>query len=127
MEGNYESNGHKVSREYRRVSSKSSGATGDHLDRRGSAGESIFENLKLDFSKNCLTRIEESSESRSKDRGVNDPNTTQWRRGPMGRTAMLVKQFSSTRLNFGQGVGKGDSYRQLALIPTCDAPDSIVH
>ena len=45
----------------------------------------------------------------------------------MGRTTKLVKEFSSTRLNFDQGVGKGDSYRQLALIPTCDAPDLTVH
>ena len=45
----------------------------------------------LDFSRNRLTRVEESSESQSKGRGVKDPNTTQWRRGPMGRTAMLVK------------------------------------
>ena len=62
---------------------------------RGSPGENIFENLKLDFSKNCLTRIEESSESQSKDRGVKDPNTTQWRRGPVRHTAMLVKVLQS--------------------------------
>ena len=72
-------------------------------------------------------RVVERSKSQSIGRGVKDPNTSQWRRGPMGRTAMLVKQFSLTRLNFGQGVGKGTSYRQSALIPTCDAPDSIVH
>ena len=40
---------------------------------------------------NHLTRIEERSESRSKDRGVKDPNTTQWRRGPVRHTTMLVK------------------------------------
>ena len=45
----------------------------------------------LDFSKIHLTRIEESSESQSEGRGIKDPTTTQWRRGPMGRTAMLVK------------------------------------
>ncbi|KRY04132.1 hypothetical protein T12_9236 [Trichinella patagoniensis] len=28
-----------------------------------------------------------------------------------------------SRLDFGQGVWKGVSYRQSALIPTCDAPD----
>ena len=60
-------------------------------------------------------------------RGIKDSNTTQWRRGPVSRTAMLVKSFAMTRLNFGQGVWKRDSYRQSALIPTCDAPDSIVH
>ena len=40
---------------------------------------------------------------------------------------MLVKVFAMSRLDFGQGVGKGDSYRPSALIPTCDAPDSIIH
>ena len=60
-------------------------------------------------------------------RGIKDPNTTQWRRGPISHTTMLVKVFVVTRLDFGQGVGKGDSYRQSALIPTCDAPDLTVH
>ena len=32
-----------------------------------------------------------------------------------------------TSHNFAQGVGKGAPYRQPALIPTCDAPDSIIH
>ena len=59
--------------------------------------------------------------------GVKDPNTTQWRRGPVRHTAMLVKVFAMSRLDFGQGVWKGDSYRQSALIPTCDAPDLTVH
>ena len=40
---------------------------------------------------------------------------------------MLVKVFAMSRLNFSQGVWKGDSYRQSALILTCDAPDSIIH
>ena len=40
---------------------------------------------------------------------------------------MLVKVFVVTRLDFGQGVGKGATYRQSALIPTCDALDSIIH
>ena len=60
-------------------------------------------------------------------RGIKDPNTTQWRRGPVSHTANVSKSFSMTRLNFGQGVGKGATYRQSALIPTCDALDSIVH
>ena len=94
---------------------------------KGSPGESDNEILMLDFSKIHLTRIEESSESPSKDRGVKDPNTTQratWARKPHSHVS---KSFSMTRVDFGQGVGKGDSYRQSALIPTCDAPDSIVH
>ena len=94
---------------------------------RGSPGGSSNEILKLDFSKNRLTRIEGSSESQSKDRGVKDPSTTRWRRGPVRHTAKLVKVFAMSRLDFGQGVWKGDSYRQLALIPTCDAPDLTVH
>src|SRR3954464_11832642 len=32
---------------------------------------------------------------------------------------MLVKVFAMSRLDFSQGVWKGDSYRQSALIPTC--------
>ena len=39
----------------------------------------------------------------------------------------VSKGFAMARLNFGQGVGKGDSYRQSALIPTSDAPDLIIH
>ena len=81
----------------------------------------------LDFSRNRLTRVEESSESQSKGRGVKDPSTTQWRRGPVRHIVMLVKSFAMSRLDFGQGVWKGDSYRQSALIPTCDAPDLTVH
>ena len=39
----------------------------------------------------------------------------------------VSKCFALSKLDFGQGVGKGDSYRQSALIPTCDALDSIMH
>ena len=46
---------------------------------------------------------------------------------PVRHTASVSKSFSVTRLNFGQVVGKGDTYRQSALIPTCDALDSIIH
>ena len=60
-------------------------------------------------------------------RGIKDPNTTQWRHGPVSHTANVSKSFSMTRLNFGQGVGKGATYRQSALVPTCDAPDLTVH
>ena len=41
-------------------------------------------------------------------RGVKDPNTTQWRRGPVSHIANVSKSFLVTRLNFDQGVGKGD-------------------
>ena len=47
-----------------------------------------------------------------------------WARKPHSHVS---KSFAMTRLDFGQGVWKGGSYRQSALIPTCDAPDSIVH
>ena len=60
-------------------------------------------------------------------REIKDPNNSQWQRGPVSHTAMLVKVFVVTRLDFGQGVGKWATYRQSALIPTCDALDSIVH
>ena len=40
-----------------------------------------------------LTRIEEMSESQSIGRGIKDPTTTRWRRGPMGHTTMLVRVF----------------------------------
>src|SRR3954468_2410958 len=76
---------------------------------------------------NSFNRVEGSSESQSKGRGVKDPSTTRWRRGPVRHTAKFVKVFVMSRLDFGQGVWKGDSYRQTALIPTCGAPDSIVH
>ena len=59
-------------------------------------------------------------------RGIKDPNTTKWRHGPTNHTAKLVKRFSVSRLNFGQGVEKEATYRQSALIPTCDALDSII-
>ena len=46
-----------------------------------------------------------------------------WARKTHGHVS---KSFVVTRLDFIHGVWKGDSYRQSALIPTCDAPDSIV-
>ena len=78
-------------------------------------------------SKTILTRIEERSESQSKDQGVKDPNTTHMATWAIRHTTMLVKVFVVTRLNFGQGVGKGATYSQSALIPTCYALNLIVH
>jgi len=60
-------------------------------------------------------------------RGIKDPSTTHRRRAPVSHTAKLVKQVWMTRLNFGQWVGKGATYRQWALIPTCNALDLIIH
>ena len=93
---------------------------------RGSLGESIYENLELELTKSFNPNRREVRFPEYR-RGIKDPNTTQGRRGLVSHTTMLVKQFSLTRLNFGQGVGKGATYRQSALIPTCDALDSIVH
>ena len=98
--------GTRVSGKHRRVSSKFSGAAGDHLDLRGSPGESSYENLESDLVKSFNLNRREIRVPEYR-RGVKDPNTTQWRRGPMGRTAMLVKSFAMSRLNFGQGVWKG--------------------
>ena len=74
-------------------------------------------------SKIVLPEIGECSESRSIDRGVKESSTTQmatWARKPHSHVS---KSFAMSRLDFGQGVWKGDSYRQSALIPTFDAPD----
>ena len=65
--------------------------------------------------------------SQSKDRGVKEPNTTQMAMWARKAHNHVSKSFVMSRLNFGQGVWKGDSYRQSALIPTCDAPDLTVH
>ena len=43
-----------------------------------------------------------------------------WGRKPHNHVS---RSFVKSRLDFGQGVWKGDSYRQSALITTCDAPD----
>ena len=93
---------------------------------RGSPGESVYENLELELTKSINPN---RREIRALDyrRGIKDHNTTQlatWARKPHNHDS---KSFLVTRLNFGQGVGKGDSYRQLALIPTCDTPDLTVH
>ena len=60
-------------------------------------------------------------------RGIKDHNTTQMATWARKIHSHVSKSFVKARLDFGQGVWNGDSYRQLALIPTCDAPDSIVH
>ena len=93
---------------------------------RGSQGESSYENLESNLVKSFNTNRGEirvpEYRSRNK-RSYYHPMAT-WAHGPHGHVS---KSFAMTRLNFGQGVWKGNSYRQSALIPTCDAPDSIVH
>ena len=93
---------------------------------RGSPGGSIYENLMLELVKSFNPNRRETRIPEYR-RGIKDPNTTQWQRGPVSHIAMLVKVLVVTRLDFGQGVGKGATYRQSALIPTCDALDSIIH
>ena len=54
-------------------------------------------------------------------RGIKDPNTTQMAKWARKTHSHVSKSFVMSRLDFGQGVWKGDSYRQSALIPTYDA------
>ena len=95
---------------------------------RGSPGESIFENLKLvlflakSFNPN-RRELSVPEYRRGVKRSYYHPMAT-WAHGPHSHVS---KSFVMSRLDFGQGVWKGDSYRQSALIPTCDAPDSIIH
>ena len=95
---------------------------------RGSPGVSTCENLKLvlflaeSFNPNRREIRVPEYRSRSK-RSYYHPMAT-WAHGPHSQVS---KSFVKSRLAFGQGMWKGDSYRQSALIPTCDAPDSIVH
>ena len=115
----------RVSRKYRGISSESSDEEGD-LPEWGLSGRNSYENVELELAKSFNPNRGEIRVLEHR-RGVKDANTTQWRRGPVSHTAMLVKVFVVTRLDFGQGVGKEATYRQSALIPTCDAPNSIVH
>ena len=100
----------RVSGKYRGISSESSNEVGD-LPERGLSGRNSYETLELELAKSFNPNRREIRVPEYR-RGVKDPNTTQWRHGPISRTAKLVKTFSMTRLDFGQGVGKGDSYRQ---------------
>ena len=57
----------------------------------GLSGRKYLREPRVRVSKNHLTRVEERLESQSIGRGIKDPNTTQWRRGSVRHTAMLVK------------------------------------
>ena len=88
--------------------------------------ESSIKNLESELVKlfNPNRRDVRVPEYRSRNkRSYYHPMAT-WGRKPHSHVS---KSFVKSRLDFGQGVWKGDSYRQSALIPTCDAPDSIVH
>ena len=89
-------------------------------------GESIYENIELELAKLFNPNRREITVLEYR-RGVKDPNTTQMATWARKAHNHVSKSFSVTRLNFDQGIWKGDSYRQSALIPTCDALDSIVH
>ena len=92
----------------------------------GSLIGSNYENLELELAKSFNPNRREIRIPEYR-QGVKDPNTTQmatWARKPHSHVS---KSLAMSRLDFGHGVWKVDSYRQSALIPTCDAPDSIVH
>ena len=117
--------GTTVSGKHQRVSSESSGEARHHLKQRGSPGESIYENLELlAKSVNQNGREIRSLEYR---RGIKDPNTTQlatWAHRPHSHVSKTIfKRLDST---LAKELERG-SYRQSALIPTCDAPNSTVH
>ena len=54
--------------------------------------ESSSENLKSDLVKSFNPNRKEIRVPEYR-RGIKEPNTTQWRRGPVSHTAMLVKHF----------------------------------
>ena len=76
----------------------------------GSLGGSSYENLELELVKpfNPSRREIRVPEYR---REIKDPNTTQWRRGPVSRTAMLVKVLqcldSTSAKECGRGIPTG--------------------
>ena len=119
--GNCKSNGHKVSKEYQRVTLKSSGAARNHLDWRGSPGESSYENLELDLVKSFNPNRREIRVPEHR-RGVKDPITTQWRRGPVRHTTMLVKVLQwldpTSAKECGRGIPTGSRlWYQLVTPP----------
>ncbi len=57
---------------------------------RGSPGGSSYENLESDLVKSFNPNRREIRVPEYR-QGVKDPNTTQWRRGPVRHTTMLVK------------------------------------
>ena len=73
---------------------------------KGLSGESRYEILMLELAKSFNPNGREMRVPEYR-RGVKDPNTTQWRRGPIRHTSNVSKSLSVTRLNFGQGVGRG--------------------
>ena len=64
----------------------------DHLSWRSSPGGSDYENLVLELAKLFNPNRGEIRVPEYR-RGVKDPNTTQWRHGPVSHTSMLVNHF----------------------------------
>ena len=93
---------------------------------RGSSGGCDHETLMLELVKIISPEQKRDQSSQSIGRGIKHPNTTQWRGGPISHTSMLVK-FCNDQTQLRPRSWKGGSYRQSALIPTCDALDSIIH
>ena len=122
---NCKSNDHKVSRTLEsifkilRCTKQSSGV-------RGSPGGSSYENLESELVKSFHPNRREVRvpEYRSRNKRSQYHPMATWARKAHNHVS---KSLAMSRLDFGQGVWKGDSYRQLALIPVCDAPDSIIH
>ena len=106
MVGNCKRDEHRFSSEHQRVSSKASSEVGDHLEGRGSPRGRSYENLEVELVKSFNPNRREIRVPEHR-RGVKDPNTTQWQHGPIRHTSNVSKSFSVTRLNFGQGVGRG--------------------
>ena len=90
------------------------------------SGESRYEILMLELAKSFNPNGREIRVPEYR-RGIKDPGTNQMATWARKTHSHVSKSFVVTRFNFGQGVGKGVTYRQSALIPTCDALDSIIH
>mgnify|MGYP005825709703 CR=1 FL=1 len=73
---------------------------------RGSPGESSYENLESDLVKlfNPNRREIKVPEYR---RGIKDRNTTQWLRGPVRHTTMLVKVLQCLDSTLAKECGRG--------------------
>ena len=93
---------------------------------KGLSGRSSYENLESHLVKSFNPNRKEIRVPEYR-REIKDPNTTQMATWARKTHIHVSKKFAMSRLDFGQGVEKGDSYRKSNLIPTCDAPDLTVH
>ena len=110
----------RVSGKYRGISSESSDEAGD-LPEWGLSRRNSYENLELELAKPFNPNRREIRVPGYR-RGVKDPNTIQWRRGPVSRTAMLVKNFfqwldSTSAKEFGRGIPTGSRHWYQLVTP----------